>query len=158
MSHDTIVAIATALTNSGIGIIRVSGKDAIEIVDKIYRSKSGNQNLKDYKSHTINYGYIYNHNVLIDEVMVSIMMAPKSYTTEDTVEINCHGGILIMKSIIELLNKNGARNAEPGEFTKRAFLNGRIDLTKAEAVMDIINAKNEMSLNSSINQIGRAHV
>ena len=127
MSHDTIVAIATALTNSGIGIIRVSGKDAIEIVDKIYRSKSGTQNLKDYKSHTINYGYIYNHNVLIDEVMVSIMMAPKSYTTEDTVEINCHGGILIMKSIIELLNKNGARNAEPGEFTKRAFLNGRID-------------------------------
>ena len=128
MKTDTIAAISTAMSDSGIGIIRISGDEAIEVVDKIYRTKSGKKNIKNVSSHTINYGFIYdsNHQIL-DEVMVSVMKAPRSYTTEDTIEINCHGGILIMNRILEEVVKAGARVAEPGEFTKRAFLNGRID-------------------------------
>lgn len=156
---DTIAAIATAMSNSGIGIIRVSGDNAIQIVNKIYQSARTEDNakssvcLKDFKSHTIHYGFIYDEEELIDEVMVSVMKAPRSYTTEDTVEINCHGGVLIMNKILEIVLKNGARLAEPGEFTKRAFLNGRIDLSKAEAVMDVIHSKNEFALKSSVSQL-----
>ena len=136
--YDTIAAIATTLSSSAISIIRVSGKDAINIVDKIF---SGN--LKNKDSHTITYGYIKNNEEIIDEVLVSIFKGPKSFTTEDVVEINCHGGIATTKKILELALLNGARLAEPGEFTKRAFLNGRIDLTKATAVQDLINVKSE---------------
>lgn len=152
--RDTIAAVATAISDSGIGIIRVSGDDAIEIVDEIYRNAKGEKALKKYDTHTIHYGFIVeDKDALIDEVMVSVMKAPKSYTTEDTVEINCHGGILMVRKILDLVIKAGARIAEPGEFTKRAFLNGRIDLSKAEAVMDIIHAKNEFALRSSVRQL-----
>lgn len=155
MKTDTIAAIATAVSDSGIGIIRISGDEAIDIADKIYRSKKNNKRLKDVKSHTINYGFIVDasNNELIDEVMVAVMKSPNTYTKEDTVEIDCHGGILVMNRILETVLKNGCRLAEPGEFTKRAFLNGRIDLSKAEAVMDIIHSKNEFALKSSINQL-----
>lgn len=153
MKTDTIAAIATAMSNSGIGIVRVSGEDAVSIVNKIYRSKSGKKHLTDYATHTINYGYIYDDDEMIDEVMVAIMLAPRSYTTEDTVEINCHGGILVMNRILETVLKKGARMAEPGEFTKRAFLNGRMDLSKAEAVMDLIHSKNEFAMKSSVKQL-----
>lgn len=153
MKTDTIAAIATGMTNSGIGIVRVSGEDAISIVNKIYRSRNGNKKLSDVKSHTIHYGFIYDGDELIDEVMVSVMKAPNSFTAEDTVEINCHGGILVMNKILETVIKYGARTAEAGEFTKRAFLNGRIDLARAEAVMDIIHSKSEFALKSSVNQL-----
>lgn len=154
MKKDTIAAIATAMSDSGIGIIRVSGDDAVEIVDKIYQNAQGAKFLKNYESHTIHYGFIVEENgTLVDEVMISVMLAPRSYTMEDTVEINCHGGVLMMQKILSLVMKAGARIAEPGEFTKRAFLNGRIDLSKAEAVMDIIHAKNEFALQSSVKQL-----
>ena len=154
IKSDTIAAIATAMSDSGIGIIRVSGDDTINIVDKIYRNAKGERVLSKYDSHTIHYGFIVKDNeTIIDEVMVSVMKAPKSYTMEDTVEINCHGGIFIMRKILERVMQQGARIAEPGEFTKRAFLNGRIDLSEAEAVMDIIHAKNEFALNSSVKQL-----
>ena len=154
MKTDTIAAIATALSDSGIGIIRVSGEEAISIVNKIYRNKKYEDILSDYKSHTIHYGFIMEKNgSLLDEVMVSVMKAPHSYTTEDTVEINCHGGALMKKKILMTVIEAGARLAEPGEFTKRAFLNGRIDLSRAEAVMDMIHAKNQFALKSSIKQL-----
>lgn len=151
---DTIAAIATAMSDSGIGIIRVSGEDAVNIVDQIYRNAKNEKVLTKYDSHTIHYGFIVREDgTVLDEVMVSIMKAPRSYTAEDTVEINCHGGILMMRKILELVVQAGARVAEPGEFTKRAFLNGRIDLSEAEAVMDIIHAKNEFVLQSSVKQL-----
>ncbi len=153
MQTETIAAIATAMSDSGIGIIRISGEDSISIAEKIYRSKLNNKKLSQVKSHTIHYGFIYDEDELLDEVMVAVMKAPNSYTTENTVEINCHGGILIMNRILEAVMKNGARLAEPGEFTKRAFLNGRIDLSKAEAVMDVIRSKNEFALKSSVSQL-----
>ena len=153
MKTDTIAAIATGMTNSGIGIVRVSGDEAISIVNKIYRSKNNKKKLIDVKSHTIHYGFIYDGDDLIDEVMVSVMKAPNSFTAEDTVEINCHGGILVMNKILETVIKYGARTAEAGEFTKRAFLNGRIDLARAEAVMDIIHSKSEFALKSSVSQL-----
>lgn len=154
MESCTIAAIATALSNSGIGIIRVSGKEAVNIVDKVFINKKGHRILSNMKSHTIRYGFIVDeNNNMIDEVMVSYMKAPNSFTAEDTVEINCHGGVLVMKNILELVIKNGARLADPGEFTKRAFLNGRIDLSKAEAVMDIISSKNELALKNSMRQL-----
>ena len=153
MNSDTIVAIATAMSPSGIGIIRISGEDAISVVEKIYRSKSGSSLLSSYKSHTIHYGFIYDEDEPVDEVMVLIMKAPNSYTREDTVEIDCHGGVYVMKRILETVLKNGARPAQPGEFTKRAFLNGRIDLTQAESVIDVINSKNEFALQSSLSQL-----
>ena len=152
LKGDTIAAIATALNDSGIAIIRVSGNEAITIVDKVYRSK-GKRRLTDYETHTIHYGFIYDGEELLDEVMVSVFKAPKSYTTEDTVEINCHGGILVVKKLLDLIIRQGARIAEPGEFTKRAFLNGRIDLSRAEAVMDMIHAKNDFALKASVKQI-----
>lgn len=150
---DTIAAIATASGNSGIGIIRVSGDEAIEIVDKIFKSVNSDKKLVNVKSHTINYGHIVDNDKVIDEVMVSVMNGPHSYTGEDVVEINCHGGMIVIRKILEIVLKNGARTAEPGEFTKRAFLNGRMDLSQAEAVMDVINAKNEFALSSSIEQL-----
>lgn len=153
MNTDTIAAIATAMSNSGIGIIRVSGNESIEIVDHIFKNSKKENSLKRYKSHTIHYGFIYDENKILDEVMVSVFKSPHSFTTEDTVEINCHGGILVLQKILELLIKNGARLAEPGEFTKRAFLNGRIDLSEAEAVMDVISSQNEMALQSSVKQL-----
>lgn len=154
MKTDTIAAIATAMSDSGIGIIRVSGDDAVEIVDKIYRNVNNQKVLTKYASHTIHYGFIVKEDEsVLDEVMVSVMKKPKSYTMEDTVEINCHGGVLMMQEILSAVIRSGARIAQPGEFTKRAFLNGRIDLSKAEAVMDIIYAKNEFALQSSVKQL-----
>ena len=157
-SGDTICAIATAMSDAGIGIIRVSGPDAISICNKIYVSAKKEHNLPDHKPNTITYGYIVdeskNHDLcVIDEVMISYMKAPHSYTREDVIEINSHGGMLVMNQILELLIKSGCRMAEPGEFTKRAFLNGRIDLTKAEAIMDVISAQNNFALESSRNQL-----
>ncbi|MCM1124735.1 MAG: tRNA uridine-5-carboxymethylaminomethyl(34) synthesis GTPase MnmE [Eubacterium sp.] len=152
---DTIAAIATALSDAGIGIIRVSGGEAVSIVNQIYQNRDRKKTLEQYPSHTIHYGFIVNgdDNVL-DEVMVSVMKAPHSYTREDTVEINCHGGALMVKKILMEVIRAGARMAEPGEFTKRAFLNGRIDLSEAEAVMDLIHAKNEFALKTSVKQLG----
>lgn len=154
MKTDTIAAIATAVSDAGIGIIRVSGKESISIVHKIFRNKNQKDVLKQYQSHTIHYGFIVMENGdILDEVMVSVMKAPNSYTMEDTVEINCHGGVLMMKKILMEVIHAGARMAEPGEFTKRAFLNGRIDLSRAEAVMDLIHAKNEFALKTSVRQL-----
>jgi tRNA modification GTPase len=177
MNTDTIAAIATAVSNAGISIIRISGNDALTIIDKIFRTKNDVDDLKEKQfsydetdflqekiiirgkklseceSHTAHYGYIVDKGTIIDEVMVLIMRGPKSYTKEDIVEIDCHGGIIVTKRILEAVIHHGARIAEPGEFTKRAFLNGRIDLSQAEAVIDIINAKNEYSLKNSINQL-----
>ena len=153
MQTDTIAAIATAVSDSGIGIIRISGSDALLVADKVYRSPRNQKKLSQAASHTIHYGYIYDEDELIDEVMVAVMLSPHSYTTEDTVEINCHGGILVMNRILETVLHHGARLAQPGEFTKRAFLNGRIDLSKAEAVMDLIHSKNEFAMKASVNQL-----
>ncbi len=153
MQTDTIAAIATAVSDSGIGIIRISGSDALLVADKVYHSPKNQKKLSQVASHTIHYGYIYDEDELIDEVMVAVMRSPHSYTTEDTVEINCHGGILVMNRILENVLHHGARLAQPGEFTKRAFLNGRIDLSKAEAVMDLIHSKNEFAMKASVNQL-----
>ena len=153
MKTDTIAAIATAMTPSGIGIVRISGEDALTIIQKIYRSPKNRKNIFECSSHTIHYGYIYDGDEMIDEVMVLIMKAPNTYTREDTVEIDCHGGVFVMKRILETVIKYGARPAEPGEFTKRAFLNGRIDLSQAESVIDVIQSKNEFALKSSLNQL-----
>ena len=153
MKTDTIAAIATALSESGIGIIRISGPEAIDVADKIFVTKSGKHILKNCDSHTIHYGFIKNQDEIVDEVMVTLMRAPRSYTTEDTVEINCHGGVLLMRKILETVLIHGARMAEPGEFTKRAFLNGRIDLSKAEAVMDLIHSSNDFAMRSSVKQL-----
>ncbi len=153
MDTETIAAIATGMTNSGIGIIRISGPEALEVVDRIYSSPSGNKRLCDSQSHKVHYGFIRDGKRIIDEVMVLVMRAPNTYTREDTVEIDCHGGNLVMQEILRTVLKYGARPAEPGEFTKRAFLNGRIDLSQAEAVMGLINAKNEYALRSSVKQL-----
>lgn len=147
--NDTIVAISTALGVGAISIVRLSGNEAIDIVNKCFKGKD----LTKVESHTINYGHIYDKKEIIDEVLVSIMKAPKTYTTEDVVEINCHGGIISTKRILETMLNNGARLAEPGEFTKRAFLNGRIDLVKSEAVMDIIDSKSEEANKLALSQL-----
>lgn len=153
MSGDTIAAISTAMGGSGIGIIRVSGNEAISIVDRIYHSRDNKKKISDQQSHTIHYGFIYDGEKMIDEVLVMLMRAPRSFTAEDTVEINCHGGVYAMKRVLDTVIKYGARPAEPGEFTKRAFLNGRIDLSQAEAVIDVIQSKNEYALQSSLSQL-----
>ncbi|MCD7835187.1 MAG: tRNA uridine-5-carboxymethylaminomethyl(34) synthesis GTPase MnmE [Lachnospiraceae bacterium] len=167
METDTIAAIATALSDSGIGIIRISGNDAVNIADSVFVNKNGNKILKSVKSHTIHYGFIVDFenikdeecfedkwkDYIIDEVMISVMKAPNSYTRENVVEINCHGGVLLLQKILEIILNSGARMAEPGEFTKRAFLNGRIDLSRAEAVMEVIHSQNEFALASSVNQL-----
>ncbi len=151
-NNNTIVAIATALNNSGISIIRISGDESLNIVNKIFKPKNVDKDITKVKSHTIHYGYIVD-NGIVDEVLVSVMKGPNSYTAEDVVEINCHGGIIVTKQILDLCIKAGARMAEPGEFTKRAFLNGRIDLSQAEAVTDLINAKSDYAAKSSINHL-----
>jgi tRNA modification GTPase len=153
MKTDTIAAIATAMSPSGIGIIRISGEEAFPVIDRIYRSKNNEKKLSACKSHTIHYGYIFDGEEMIDEVMVLLMRAPHSYTTEDSIEIDCHGGVYVMQRILDTVIRNGARPADPGEFTKRAFLNGRIDLTQAESVIDVINSKNEFALQSSLCQL-----
>ena len=152
MGTDTIAAIATAMTSSGIGIVRISGDEAVSITDRIFEMKN-QKKLEDMPTHTIHYGHIHDGDEVIDEVMVVLMREPKSYTREDTVEIDCHGGVYVMKRILETVIKYGARPAEPGEFTKRAFLNGRIDLSQAESVIDVINSKNEFALKSSLSQL-----
>ncbi len=166
MKRDTITAIATAMSDSGIGIIRISGDDSVNIADKIFETKGGKKILTTVESHTVHYGYIVDNDAeksdsmcktskrnIVDEVMISAFKAPRSYTTEDTVEISCHGGVLMMRRILEIVLKAGARLAQPGEFTKRAFLNGRIDLSKAEAVIDIIHSKNNFALKNSVHQL-----
>ena len=140
MLDDTIAAISTSLSNSGISIIRISGKEAFHIIDGLFKSKS-NISIKKQRSHIIHYGFIMENNIKVDEVLVSIMRAPNTFTREDIVEINCHGGIIVTQKILNIVLSKGARLAEPGEFTKRAFLNGRIDLSQSEAVIDIINSK-----------------
>ena len=188
MNFDTIAAIATALSDSGIGIVRISGEKAVEIADSLIRSKKGASFVKGMESHTIRYGFVMEYGSvsdgsldgngkengsvgaetegslakggngkeggnIVDEVMVSVFRAPKSYTKEDVVEINCHGGVLVTKKVLELVLRAGARLATPGEFTKRAFLNGRIDLAEAEAVMDLIHSKNELAMKASTTQL-----
>lgn len=150
---DTIAAIATAMTSSGIGIIRISGEDAFSIAEKMFQPKKSGKKLSEQDTYTIHYGNIVDNDEVLDEVIVLLMRGPHSYTAEDTVEIDCHGGVFVMKKILELAIKNGARPAEPGEFTKRAFLNGRIDLSQAEAVIDVIQAKNDYALKSSVKQL-----
>ncbi|MGN0251881.1 MAG: tRNA uridine-5-carboxymethylaminomethyl(34) synthesis GTPase MnmE [Oliverpabstia sp.] len=153
MNGDTIAAVATAMTASGIGIVRISGEEALEIAGRVYRSKGGKKDIRKAASHTIHYGFIYDGEQLVDEVLVMIMKGPRSYTGEDTVEIDCHGGVLAMRKVLDAVIHAGARPAEPGEFTKRAFLNGRIDLSQAEAVMDVIQAQSEYALKSSMSQL-----
>ena len=149
----TIAAISTAVSASGIGIVRISGEESMDVISRIYRSKGGKKDIRKAASHTIHYGYIYDGEELVDEVLVMIMKAPRTFTGEDTVEIDCHGGVYAMNRVLETVLKNGAKIAEPGEFTKRAFLNGRLDLSQAEAVMDVIQAKNQSALNCSMSQL-----
>lgn len=153
MTDDTIAAISTAVGGSGIGIVRISGKDAFAVADRVYRSKGRKKRLTDQPSHTIHYGYIEDGEKVLDEVLVSVMRGPRSFTAEDTVEINCHGGVYAVRRVLEAVLRSGARPAEPGEFTKRAFLNGRIDLSQAESVIDVIQAKNEYALQSSVSRL-----
>lgn len=152
MVTDTIAAIATALSPSGIGIIRISGEESFEVANRIFKAKSG-KSILEMASHTVHYGHIFDGDEIIDEVMVLLMKAPNSFTMEDTVEIDCHGGVYVMNRILQMVLKNGARLSEPGEFTKRAFLNGRIDLTKAEAIMDLIQSKNEAARKNSMTHL-----
>ena len=151
--EDTIAAVSTAMAPSGIGIVRISGPEAVAVADRLYRGKKKEKRLENMKSHTIHYGWIVEQEQVLDEVLVMLMREPHSYTGEDTVEIDCHGGVLAVKRVLEAAVHAGARLAEPGEFTKRAFLNGRIDLSQAEAVMDVISAKSEYALQSSVSQL-----
>ncbi len=153
MLKDTIAAVATGMNNAGIGIIRISGDNAISIVNNIFVPHIENRTIESLNSYEAVYGHIVDNQQIIDEVIVLVMKAPSTYTKEDVVEINCHGGIIIIRKIIELVVKRGARIAEPGEFTKRAFLNGRIDLSQAESVMDLINAKTDFALTSSLKHL-----
>ena len=153
MKTDTIAAIATAMTNSGIGIIRISGERAIPIIKEIFRPRNAKKDMETVESYTAHYGFIEDQGEVIDECIVLVMRAPATYTKEDVVEIDSHGGVIVMRKILELVLRHGARPAEPGEFTKRAFLNGRIDLSQAEAVMDLISAKNEFAMESSLKQL-----
>lgn len=152
---DVIAAISTPVGSGGIGIVRMSGKGSVDIADKIFVPAGGTK-IKDKKTHTITYGHIKDpkSGETIDEVLLTVMLAPRTYTCEDIIEINCHGGMNVTNRVLELVLNNGARLAEPGEFTKRAFLNGRIDLTQAEAVMDVIEAKTELSRRTAVNQLG----
>lgn len=152
MDLDTITSISTPMGEGAIGIVRLSGVDAVDIADKLYKGK---ERLEDVTSHTINYGHIIDpeSNEVVEEVMVSVLRAPKTFTREDIVEINCHGGILTINRILELTMTYGARMADPGEYTKRAFLNGRIDLSQAEAVMDFIRSKTDRASKVAMNQI-----
>ncbi len=150
--NDTIAAISTAMNNSGIGIVRISGDEAFDVIKKIFRPMK-NKDISAVASHSVHYGNIVDGDTVIDEVLVLIMKAPHTYTRENTVEIDCHGGMYVIKKVLELVLQNGARAAEPGEFTKRAFINGRIDLSQAEAVIDVINAQNDYALKSAVSQL-----
>lgn len=150
---ETIAAISTGLSNSGISIIRVSGPETFQVMDRIFRAKKSGKKLSEQKSHTIHYGWIIDEEEIVDEVLVSVMRAPHTYTAEDVAEINCHGGSLVTKKVLKTVLKQGVRLAEAGEFTKRAFLNGRIDLSKAEAVMEVIRAKSDLALKNSMAQL-----
>ena len=152
MKKDTIAAIATAMSNSGIGIVRISGPESLAIIQKIYKGKK-EKNFQIIDTHTIHYGYIVDDEEIIDEVLVMVMKGPHSFTGEDTVEINCHGGVFVIQRVLETVIKYGARPAEPGEFTKRAFLNGKMDLSQAEAVIDLISSQNEYARKSSVSQL-----
>ena len=152
----TIAAIATAVSSSGIGIVRISGEEALAVLSRIFYPAKKELNVMELPSHTVTYGHIYDGETMIDEVLVIYMRHPHSYTAEDTVEIDCHGGVYVVKRVLETVLKHGARPAEAGEFTKRAFLNGRIDLSQAEAVMELIESKNEYAMKSSLKQIGGA--
>ena len=157
LENDTIAAISTPIGESGIGIVRISGPKALKIAQKVFRDKNLNKTkIKNFLSHTVHYGFVINpeNGEKIDEVILVLMKKPQTYTREDTVEFNCHGGILSLRKVLETIISCGARMAEPGEFTKRAFLNGRIDLSQAEAVIDLIQAKTERSLSSSLSQLG----
>lgn len=151
-NNHTIAAISTAMAESGIGIVRMSGEEAFAIADKIYKNRKGKR-LSDQKTHTIHYGFIEEEGKVIDEVLVMLMRGPHTFTGEDTVEIDCHGGVYVVKKILEACIRNGARPAQPGEFTKRAFLNGKMDLSQAEAVIDVIQSQNDYALKSSIKQL-----
>lgn len=150
---ETIAAISTGLSNSGISIIRVSGPETFQMMDRIFRGKKSEKKLSEQKTHTIHYGFICDGEEIVDEVLVSVMRAPHTYTAEDVAEINCHGGSLVTKKVLKTVLKQGVRLAEAGEFTKRAFLNGRIDLSKAEAVMEVIRAKSDLALRNSMAQL-----
>ncbi|MBQ9030630.1 MAG: tRNA uridine-5-carboxymethylaminomethyl(34) synthesis GTPase MnmE [Parasporobacterium sp.] len=152
-NHETIAAISTAMNNSGIGIIRISGDRAFDIIKKIFRPADPEKDLDQVKSHSVHYGTIVDQDQVLDEVLVLIMRGPHTYTREDTVEIDTHGGMFVIRQVLECVLRAGARAAEPGEFTKRAFLNGRIDLTQAEAVIDLINAENQYALKSAVTQL-----
>lgn len=159
MKTDVIAAIATGVSEAGISIIRLSGEQTDAVMEKLFVSKSGIRGTADIPGYTARYGYIMDQDSVIDEVLVLVMRAPKSYTRENVVEIDCHGGIVVTRKILDLVIRSGARPAEPGEFTKRAFLNGRIDLSQAEAVIDIIRSKNDLALKNSVNQLnGSLHV
>ena len=151
-NEDTIAAISTAMAPSGIGIIRISGPSALEIADRVFINPKGKK-LAEQKAYTVHYGHVVEEGECLDEVLAVVMRAPHSYTGEDTVELYCHGGVLATKKVLEAVLRNGARTAEPGEFSKRAFLNGRMDLSQAEAVMKVISAKNEYALKSSVRQL-----
>ena len=153
MKSNTIAAIASPMTNSGIGIIRISGDQALDIIEKVFKPKKIDKKIKEVKTYTAHYGHVYDGETLLDECIVLVMKGPHSYTAEDVVEINCHGGVVVMKKVLEAVFKAGAAPAEPGEFTKRAFLNGRIDLSEAEAVMDLIQSKNEFAMSTSLKQL-----
>lgn len=150
---DTIAAAATAMGSAGIGIIRISGPEAFAVLEKVFQPKNEKKVMREQSGYTVHYGMAVDGDQVLDEVLVMLMRGPHSYTAEDTAEIDCHGGRLVMQKILEAVLKNGARAAEPGEFTKRAFLNGRMDLSQAEAVMDLIQSKNEMALKSSLAQL-----
>lgn len=150
MNQDTIAAISTGMTNSGIGIVRISGSEALEIADRVYKGK---EKITEVPTHTIHYGHVMDGDETVDEVLVMVMRGPRTFTGEDTVEINCHGGTYVVSRVLETVLKVGARPAEPGEFTKRAFLNGKMDLSQAEAVIDVITSENEYALQSSISQL-----
>ena len=149
----TIAAISTALNPSGIGIVRITGPEAMDVAYKVYRSKSGKKDIRKAPTHTIHYGFIYDGEEWVDEVLVMWMKGPRTYTGEDTVEINCHGGVLAVQKVLEAVLKAGARPADPGEFTKKAFLNGKMDLSQAEAVMDVIESDSKYALQNSLSQL-----
>jgi tRNA modification GTPase len=151
--EDTIAAIATGMSNAGVGIIRISGENACQVTDKVFKSKGGSKKASNMKSYTAAYGNIYDEDEIVDEAILLVMKAPHTYTCEDVCELQCHGGSLVLNKILNLVTKAGARVAEPGEFTKRAFLNGRMDLSQAESVMDLINAKSDFAARSSVDQL-----
>ena len=151
MKRETIAAISTGMTNAGIGIVRISGEDAFSAADRVFRGK---EKISECKSHTIHYGYIVDGDITVDQVLVMVMKGPRTFTGEDTVEINCHGGTYVVTRVLDaVLRHGGVRPAQPGEFTKRAFLNGKMDLSQAEAVGDLISSSNDYALKNSVNQL-----